>query len=318
MARQADIPFERDQSTRFLPWIVAVMVFLAALAAAFAVAVGDSIESWDSTLTGRITIQVPIRPVGDAGTADNGTADNGTGNDGAASGGMAADRRAADIVRRLEAMPGIAHAAVLPDAAVRALLEPWLGLAPDPANAGDGLPLPRLIDVELTGAGLDATALRAALADVGPDIVLDDHRVWLGALIDLARLVEAVALLVLLLIAASAVAAVVFATRSGLAVHAPIIELLHLMGAHDAYVAEQFQAHAMRLGLRGGIVGSVAAIAVLGAIGWVARDIDAALLPAIAPTVGDALLLAAVPVAAIVIAMATARLTVLRALARMP
>lgn len=308
MARQADIPFERDQSTRFLPWIVAVMVFLAALAAAFAVAVGDSIESWDSTLTGRITIQVPIRPAGDDGAANNGVA-----NDGAA-----ADRRAADIVRRLESMPGIARVSVLPDAAVRALLEPWLGLAPDPANAADGLPLPRLVDVELTGAGLDATALRAALADVGPDIVLDDHRVWLGALIDLARLVEAVALLVLLLIAASAVAAVVFATRSGLAVHAPIIELLHLMGAHDAYVAEQFQAHAMRLGLRGGIVGSVAAIAVLGAIGWVARGIDAALLPAIAPTVGDALLLAAVPVAAIVIAMTTARLTVLRALARMP
>ena len=29
MSRQTDIPFERDQSTRFLPWIVAVMVFLA-------------------------------------------------------------------------------------------------------------------------------------------------------------------------------------------------------------------------------------------------------------------------------------------------
>ncbi len=27
-ARNSDLPFERDQSTRFLPWIVALMVFL--------------------------------------------------------------------------------------------------------------------------------------------------------------------------------------------------------------------------------------------------------------------------------------------------
>ena len=58
-ARQTDIPFERDQSTRFLPWIVAVMVFLAGLATSFTIVVSDAIDSWDSTLTGQITIQVP-------------------------------------------------------------------------------------------------------------------------------------------------------------------------------------------------------------------------------------------------------------------
>ena len=48
MATPSDIPFERDQSTRFLPWIVAVMVFLAALATAAAIAVGDAeVESAD-------------------------------------------------------------------------------------------------------------------------------------------------------------------------------------------------------------------------------------------------------------------------------
>jgi cell division transport system permease protein len=305
MARQSDIPFERDQSTRFLPWIVAVMVFLAALAAAFAITVGDAINAWDSTLTGRVTVQVPV-------AADD-------------AGGATAARRAADIVRRLETLPGVAGAAVLPDAAVRALLEPWLGTAPGAAGSdaanGTGaldLPLPKLVDVELDGSGVDGARLRAALADVGPDILVDDHRVWLSALIDLARLVEAVALLVLALIGASAIAAVVFATRSGLAVHAPIVELLHLMGAHDAYVASQFQRHAMRLGLRGGAIGSVAAILVLGAIGWVARDIDLALLPGGAPDATDLALLVAVPLAAVAIAMVTARLTVLRALARLP
>lgn len=298
MARHADIPFERDQSTRFLPWIVAVMVFLAALAAAFAIAVGSAIETWDSSLTGRVTIQVP--------------------NAGDAEGDATAARRAADIARRLGDTPGVVHVAVLPDAAVRALLKPWLGALPEGAADAGGLPLPRLVDVEIDGKTLTDERLRIALADFGPDIVIDDHRVWLAALIDLARLIELIAFLVLALIGASAIAAVVFATRSGLAVHAPIVELLHLMGAHDAYVARQFESHAMRLGLRGGLIGSLAAAAALGAIGWVARDIDAALMPDVALTAYDALLLAAVPLAAILIAMLTARFTVLRALARLP
>ena len=56
---RADLPFERDQATRFLPWIVALMVFLGALALAAAIAIGSSIERWDNNLAGRITVQVP-------------------------------------------------------------------------------------------------------------------------------------------------------------------------------------------------------------------------------------------------------------------
>lgn len=59
MRFRADLPFERDQATRFVPWIVALMVFLGALALAAASAVGGAIDRWDTSLTGRITVQVP-------------------------------------------------------------------------------------------------------------------------------------------------------------------------------------------------------------------------------------------------------------------
>lgn len=291
MSRQTDIPFERDQSTRFLPWIVAVMVFLATLATASAIAIGDTIESWDGSLTGRITIQVPAEDT------------------------EVADRTVTAILRLLNGMPEIAAAAALSASKVNALLEPWLGTS----GGLEGLPVPRLIDVELVpGSGIDSDSLRSEIAAIDPAAAIDDHRVWLKALIDLARIVELVAFLVLLLIAVSAIAAVVFATQSGLAVHAAIIELLHLMGAQDGYVAHQFQAHAMWLGVRGGIIGSFAATAVLAAIGWVARGIEAAFLPSFTPSIGHALILAAVPAAAVAITMATARLTVIRALSRLP
>jgi cell division transport system permease protein len=111
---------------------------------------------------------------------------------------------------------------------------------------------------------------------------------------------------------------VIFTTRSGLAVHAAIIELLHQMGAHDTYIAGQFQIQAMKLSLRGGIAGAAAAAVVLLIFAWVGRGIDAAFLPPVSLTFAEWIALLIVPAGAVAIAMLTARLTVLRALARMP
>jgi cell division transport system permease protein len=289
LGRRTDLPFERDQSTRFLPWIVALMVFLGALMFAGALVVSDTIDSWDSTLTGRMTVQVP---------QDSAT-----------------DAAMGTLVTMLGATPGITAVRPVPESEARALLIPWLG-----AEVVDsGLPIPTLIDVELAASGhLDASLLATRLSQSVPGTTVDDHRVWLSALINLGRAVEILAFVILGLIASAAVVAVVFTTRSGLAVHAAIIELLHQMGAHDSYIAGQFQIQALRLSLRGGVTGAAAAAFVLLIFAWVGRGIDAAFLPPVTLTVVEWIALLIVPASAVVIAMLTARLTVLRALARLP
>ena len=113
------------------------------------------------------------------------------------------------------------------------------------------------------------------------------------------------------------VAAVVFATRSGLAIHSPTIELLHLMGAPDSYIASLFQRHALSLGIRGSLLGAVVAAAALASIARLTKEIDTALLPPLTVGPMDLLILLSVPLAAVLLVMATARLTVLRSLARM-
>jgi cell division transport system permease protein len=289
LGRRTDLPFERDQSTRFLPWIVALMVFLGALMFAGALVVSDTIDSWDSTLTGRMTVQVP---------QDSAT-----------------DAAMGTLVTMLGATPGITAVRPVPESEARALLIPWLG-----AEVVDsGLPIPTLIDVELAASGhLDTSLLATRLSQSVPGTTVDDHRVWLSALINLGRAVEILAFVILGLIASAAVVAVVFTTRSGLAVHAAIIELLHQMGAHDSYIAGQFQIQALRLSLRGGVTGAAAAAFVLLIFAWVGRGIDAAFLPPVTLTVVEWIALLIVPAGAVVIAMLTARLTVLRALARLP
>jgi len=254
-----------------------------------ALVVSDTIDSWDSTLTGRMTVQVP---------QDSAT-----------------DAAMGTLVTMLGETPGITAVRPVPESEARALLIPWLG-----AEVVDsGLPIPALIDVELAASGhLDASLLATRLSQSVPGTTVDDHRVWLSALINLGRAVEILAFVILGLIASAAVVAVVFTTRSGLAVHAAIIELLHQMGAHDSYIAGQFQIQALRLSLRGGVTGAAAAAFVLLIFAWVGRGIDAAFLPPVTLTVVEWIALLIVPAGAVVIAMLTARLTVLRALARLP
>ena len=90
------------------------------------------------------------------------------------------------------------------------------------------------------------------------------------------------------------------------------------MGARDAYIARQFQMQAMMLGIRGGIIGGAAAAIVLAVLTTMTAKIDVALLPSTPLSPVQWPLLIIVPVAAVLIAMATARVTVLRALAAMP
>lgn len=286
---RADLPFERDQATRFLPLIVALMVFLGALSLAAATAIGSAIERWDTNLSGRITVQVPAN--------------------------RASPETLTRLVKSLIATPGITKAETLDSDATRALVEPWLGAV----GADLELPLPAVIDVE-TAAGtvFDVNLLAGRLNKIAPGIIVDDHRVWLAPLIRVARTAEMVAFAILALIGLTAITAVIFATRSGLAVHSAIINLLHVMGAQDAYIARQFQMQAMMLGTRGGIIGSVAAIVVLVILTTMSAGIDIALLPSAPLSPIQWPLLIIVPVAAVLIAMATARITVLRALAAMP
>ena len=292
LSRHTDLPLDRDVLGGFLPWLIAFMVFLAVVALAGMLVLHTLAGRWDRGLAGTMTVQAP------------------------ASGDRQADaRNLSAAVTLLREAPGVDRAEIIDETRVMALLAPWLGTS---ASAAD-LPLPRLIDVTLLpGAAVDAQVLAQSLAAVLPGASVDDHRVWLDHMVRLIRSAELLALSVLLLIALATAGTVVFTTRAGLAVHQEVIEVLHLIGAQDDYVARQFAHRALALGLRGGILGLVIAVPALMGVGALARRLEAGLMPelALAPIQWAALALPSL--AAAVIAMLTARLTVTRTLGRMP
>ena len=167
------------------------------------------------------------------------------------------------------------------------------------------------------GSDIDVADLSKRLAAAVPGASVDDHRVWLARLVRLIRSMEALATAVLLLMGTATVGTVVFTTRTGLAIHQDVIEVLHFIGAQDGYIARQFAYRALILGLRGGLIGLALALPTLLGIGYLSRTMDAGVMPALAlaPTHWAAIVFLPLVVAAI--AMITARLTVTRTLARM-
>lgn len=291
LSRRSDLPLERDALNRFLPWLIAFMVFMAVLALAGVMVFNGLASRWDAGVSATMTVQIP--------PSDDDAAD---------------DRKVAAVLELLRAMPDVATAEAMPPAQVMALLEPWLGTG----EVFEGLPVPRLIDVELVaGTALDAELLRGRLAVAVAGVAVDDHGVWLDRLVRLVRAVEGLAAAVLVLMAVATAGTVVFTTRTSLAVHQEVIELLHLMGAHDSYIARQFATRALYLGLRGGIIGLVLGVPTLIGLDSLAARLEGGMLPELSLGFGQWLLIAALPLAVGLVAMVTARLTVTRSLAGM-
>lgn len=218
---------------RALIIVIAIMTFLAALTAGAAQLVGAASADWQGAIAREVTIQ--IRPV---------------------AGRMIEQEvaRAADIAR---ATPGIAAVKVYSRQESERLLEPWLGTG---LNL-DQLPVPRLIVLRLDDQKTtDFQALRRALVENVRGVTLDDHRVWIARLASMAQSIVILAIGIVALVIAATALAVAFATRGAMAGNRDIVEVLHFVGASDGYIADEFQNHFLKLGLKGGVAGGLAAM----------------------------------------------------------
>ena len=289
LGMRSDLPLRRDTASRFVLWLVMVLVFMAALAVTVNSYIGVLLNDWNQSITGTLTVQIPVAEGGDKVT-------------------QAAVNKVIDVLKR---HPAVSRAEAVPHAKITELLKPWLG---DTANIED-LPLPALIDVELQDYTPEAlAAVNASIKTAAPQAVIDDHRVWLNRVMGLAKGFSFVALTIMVLVTGALGLTVVFATRASLAEFAQVIEILHVVGAKDGYVAGQFARRALAQGLLGGTAGLALYAPALALVAWLANRVDPEILPNAALPVTHWLMLAALPLAAGILAMLTANITVRRTL----
>ncbi len=229
---------------RSLVIVIAIMTFLAALAAGAALMVADASVDWRREVAREASVQIRPMPGRD----------------------IEADVSRATAI--LVAAEGVRDVRVYSKAESEALLAPWLGQGLALAE----LPAPRMIVVKLDAdKRADLDALRKELSVATPSAALDDHRMWVERLAQMARTVVAVAVLIFVLIVVAMGLAVAFATRAAMVGNREIIEVLHLVGAADKYIAQQFQRRFLALGLRGGLLGGGCAMAFFLASGYLAN-----------------------------------------------
>ncbi len=297
--RRYDLPLNKGSGTGFLFILLALMTWLAMMALSGGFTPQAMTARWTSGLEGRLTVEIPattpdkeLLPPEDI------------------------KNLATQIAKMLNTHPDVADTHILSAAEIHELIAPWLGDAPLPGE----MPLPALVTVTLksNSSPETPTILEEKIGALTPQAHLDTHQEWLADLTRFTGALQFAALLLTGMIGLTTVTAIAGAIHSRMAIHHEEIELLHLMGAADRYIARQFQRHAFLLALKGGGAGLILGTLSLFLIGWLTGEMDINLLPEFRLAPAQITILALLPAIVALISTVTARQTVHHVLSRLP
>ncbi|MEP5937950.1 MAG: cell division protein [Erythrobacter sp.] len=299
-------PLARDRATNLIPrtrmsgpvpWVLAIMIALTVLAAAGGLALNNLADSARTDLSGGVTVQIV--------EADQEI--------------LAEQTRAAEAILRDNA--AVQSFRTVPQDELDALLEPWLGAG----DAVDSVPMPALIDVQLREAAgaQEIEQLQAALTAISGEasgassIRVDAQSGWLRPVYSALSALQYLAGVLVVLLALASAAAVWLAARSSFFSHRETIEIVHLLGGQDDQIARLFQSSVAIDAIVGGIIGLLAGMLGVLIIGSRFAGLDSGMVTGGGLGGLDWVMIALIPFGAIIIAVLTARVTVIAALRRM-
>ncbi len=271
-----------------IPWVIAILIALVVIAAAGGLALRNLATSANAGLSREVSVQV-IEPNPDLRAA-----------------------RSAAAVKVLTGIEGVQAVQVVPEAELIAMLEPWLGEA---ATSGD-VPIPALIDVELTGRAGPAEIARIekALAAKIPGARVDAQVDWLLPVQDALAAAQYLAFGLIALVALATAAAVWLSARNAFAAARETVEIMHLLGASQRQIAAVFLRDVLREAAFGAVVGVLAGAGAVWLLGQQFAALDSGMVSGGGLMLFDWLAIAAIPLAGVLLALATARITIALAL----
>lgn len=274
-----------------MPWVIAILIALVLIAAAGGLALRNLASAARADLAAAVSVQI-IEPDAEVRAA-----------------------RARDVAARLADAPLVQSVRIVPEAELAALLEPWLGAGVASAD----VPIPALIDVELTrqASPAEIAQVEAVLKDAGKGLRVDAQSQWLRPVHDALAALQYLALALIVLVALATMAAVWLAARNAFTTNRETVEIVHLLGGTDRQITDIFT----RAVLREAVFGALLGTALGGAAVWLLGQPFAALGSGLVAGGGlapvDWLVLVAVPLAGVLLALVTARITIALALKAM-
>jgi cell division transport system permease protein len=271
-----------------IPWVIAILIALMVVAAAGGLALGNLADSARADLSAALSVQV-IEPNPDLREA-----------------------RAAEAVAVLTRTAGVQAVRPVPEAELVAMLEPWLG-----EGAGDGdVPIPALIDVELTqnASRAEIARIEAALKTAVPGARVDAQGDLLRPVYEALAALQWLALGLVALVALATAAAVWLAARNAFAGARETVEIMHLLGASERQISAVFLRDVLREAGFGAVLGGALGAGAAWLLGQQFAALDSGMVNGGGLDWRDWLVIAAVPLAGVLLALATARITIALAL----
>lgn len=280
----SDFTFAKDDTHRFLPWHIGIMVALATLLLLLVFSLGQWVgvhqEDYDYT----VSVIIP--------------------------GSLEKLDQTTDLVRdTINKDPAVASVKQVSEANLRDMLSPWIGTG----DAMYDMPLPVVLDVTLkkNGAKLDESGLKKALSAIEPTIELDTHNSWAEVFAAFIRVLQWLAVLLVATILGAMALMITFSARASLHLHERTVSLIHGMGAADSYIARQFQNEHFKIGLKAAAIGAVVAAICYFALGRAVAGINTPVLPSFDFTAPHVVLIALMPLGCACIVLLATRYSVL-------
>ena len=287
MSLARGLPLPATPPFGVLTWLTAASTLLTVLAAAAVLGLSSAATTLRSVAAGQTMVQVVV--------ADP----------------EARARDAGQAVQLLRATPGVRSAALVSDAAMAAVLRPYIGDLPLAE-----LPVPAMISVALA-PGADRALLARRLAPI-PSARLDGDAGQAGALDNLLASLRRAAIIGGAIAGIATCLVAMLATRAAMAGHDATIDILHTLGATDGQLSSTLTRRTAREAAIGACIGLLVGIAAI--------MLMAQRLSALGSELGDSVLLGwgqwavllALPFAIVLLAAGTAQATMLASLRRTP
>jgi cell division transport system permease protein len=288
-----DLPFDREDANRYLPWIIAVMTALTGFLLAIGIVLGGLVQDNQKDLAYRVQIQLPYNQGREIEAAEK-------------------------LAARLKTFSGIVAADIVSEKDAQKLLEPWLGSSEGVAV----LPMPAIIEVKMRAESVDkgeisAKSLRDMLGDAWPGMVVDGYEQWIADFNRLTKSIQFGLYGIAALVLCSAIVVILLITRASVQLHFPIVRLLHRIGAKDEYISKQFQMNATTLTLKGTVPGIAIAAALYGFSGHFVSKIPILSMPDTGFSWPLVAILLAIPLCMVACVSAAVQLTVRQMLLRL-
>jgi cell division transport system permease protein len=285
-----DIPIGQDVGSSYVCWIVGLMAFLLSLVFVGSISLSSSLNQWNLGSAGRLTIELPLHNV------------------------QAPEVLIGNVIATLQNVPGITQVRLVDNQEVIKLIQPWVGQV----NLLQDLTLPALIDVDMSpDRSISVADITSLLQQFSPGVRIEEHSHWQHMLEKLRLSLEVMGYLFISLIGATVMVTITLITRSSLATHASIINVLRLVGANNSYIARKFQIRAFWLSLKGGTWGVLVALPTILFLNWLSLYLGVS--EALKPTLSISILVVilTLPLVMGLISLIAARLSVLRTLSQL-